>query len=86
MSGLTAHLKRSALAITSNVAEAFNQITFKEKGQFYFSALKAVEEIQDYILVAKDLDYLDKDTFEEIANQTGIVYKLANDMIRNGQR
>ena len=84
--GLTSQIKRSALSITANIAEAFGRKAFKEKVQFYSFALKSVREIQNYILVAKDLGYLDAATFDKIAMQSAVVNKLCNELAHGGKR
>lgn len=84
--GLTSQIKRSALSITSNIAEGFGRKAFKEKIQFYSFALKSVREIQNYILVAKDLGYLDQVAFDKIAAQSAVVNKLSSELAHGGKR
>ncbi len=84
--GLTSQIKRSALAITSNIVEGFGRKVFKEKVQFYSFALKSVREIQNYILIARDLGYLDQATFDKIAMQSGVVNKLCGELAHGGKR
>ncbi|HZS43241.1 MAG TPA: four helix bundle protein [Candidatus Paceibacterota bacterium] len=85
-SGLSSQLKRSALAITTNIAEGFGRTAFREKVQFYTFSLKAVREIQNYLLVARDLGYLKPDSFDKIASQTALVSKEIGKLVKGGKR
>jgi four helix bundle protein len=84
--GFTNQIKRSALGITSNIVEGFGRKVFKEKVQFYTFALKSVREIQNYILIARDLGYLDRASFDKIAEQSSVVIKLCATLVKGGKR
>jgi hypothetical protein len=45
-----------------------------------------VREIQNYIIVAYDLGYLDSDSFDKIASQTAVVNKLCNELVKSGKK
>lgn len=51
--GLTNQLQRSAISITSNIAEGFSRQSDKEKVQFYFTAAGTLSELQNQLLVAR---------------------------------
>jgi four helix bundle protein len=74
-------LKRAAVSITSNIAEGFSRASYKEKCQFYYLSLGSLTEVQNQLLVAKDVGYITKQEFEELANQTITVQKLLNKFI-----
>lgn len=80
--GLTSQLRRAAVSITSNIAEGFSKKTRNEKVQFYRTALASLTEIQNQILIARDIQYLHIDDFNNIANQTVFVSKLTNGIIK----
>ena len=44
--------------------------TFKEKHQFYSIALGSLTEVQNQLLIAKDLGYISPETFKGIAQET----------------
>lgn len=64
---LTNQMRRAAISITSNIAEGFARQSFKEKLQFYYIALGSLTELQNQLLVAKDLKYLNQAEFDKIA-------------------
>lgn len=80
---LVDQMRRCVVSITSNIAEGYNRQSNKEKIQFYFIALGSCTELQNQLLVAKDVGYLKKDKFDELAEMTISVAKLLNGLIRS---
>jgi len=76
--GLTSQMRRCAISITSNIAEGFSRITVRDKNNFFSMALGSLTELQNQLLIAKDIKYLEKDVFGLIASQTVVVSKLIN--------
>jgi four helix bundle protein len=74
--GLTSQIRRSAVSITSNIAEGFSRFSAKEKYQFYCISIGSLTELQNQLLIARDVGYLGKEGFTKIANQTITVHKL----------
>ena len=82
---LSDQMKRCSISITSNIAEGFSRQTRKEKLQFYFIAKGSLTELQNQLLVARDVGSLDKNDFTEIAKHTVTVHKLLNGLIKSAQ-
>ena len=80
--GITNQLRRCVVSITSNIAEGFSRNTPRDKNQFYYIALGSVTELQNQLLISRDLKYLDKN-FEKIAAQSVTVHKLINGLIKS---
>lgn len=76
-------MKRYSVSITSNIAEGFSRQSKKEKVQFYFTSKGSLTELQNQLLVAKDVEYIDKDEFKSTAEQTVLVHKLINGLIKS---
>lgn len=83
--GLVSQMRRCAVSITSNIAEGFSRFSYKEKIQFYTTALGSLTELQNQLLVARDVGYLQKSDFDEIASQTVVVSKLLNGLIKKSK-
>jgi four helix bundle protein len=81
--GLADQMRRCAVSITSNIAEGFSRRTSKDKIQFYYIALGSVTELQNQLIIARDLKYISIDSFKELADQTIIVSKLINGLIKS---
>ena len=84
--GLTNQVQRAAVSITSNIAEGFSRATSKEKIQFYRISLGSLTEIQNQIIIARDLKYMDQITFSEVAEQSITVSKLINGLLKGVAR
>lgn len=80
--GLTNQVRRAAVSVSSNIAEGFSRRSSAEKRQFYYQALGSLTELQNQLLIARDIKYLTKEKFNELANQTISVSKLINSLIK----
>lgn len=80
---LTSQVQRAAISITSNIAEGFSRNSDREKIQFYYMALGSLTEVQNHLLIAKDLEFISNSVFQELATQTVIVSKLVNGLIKS---
>jgi len=81
--GLTSQIRRAAVSITSNIAEGFERGSKKELIQFSIIARASLGEMQNQLLLAKDLGYLEKSDFDKLAKQSVVVHKLINAFIRS---
>lgn len=79
---LTDQMRRCVLSVTSNIAEGFSRQGQKEKMQFYYIARGSITELQNQLLVARDIGYLPREDFTKIAEQTVLVHKLLNGLIK----
>lgn len=64
------------MSITSNIAEGFSRGTVKDKVQFYCIDHGSLTELQNQLIVARDIKYITKDEFNFLAKQTILVHKL----------
>jgi four helix bundle protein len=83
--GLTNQMRRAAVSITSQIAEGFSRQSYKEKIQFYSISLGSNTELQNQLLIARDVGYLEKDQFNAIARQTIKTHKLLNGLIKKSK-
>ena len=83
--GLTSQLRRAAVSFTSNIAEGFSRTSWREKVQFYATALGTLTEIQSQLLLSRDIGYVSKTDFDMIAKQTIVVNKLTSGLIRKSK-
>src|SRR3989344_5222490 len=80
--GLVSQMWRSAVSVTSNIAEGFSRSTSKDKYQFYSVAQGSLTELQNQLLIARDVGFLRTDEFSNIAKQTVVVNKLISGLKR----
>lgn len=83
--GLSNQIRRAAVSITSNIAEGFSRSSYKEKAQFYSMALGSLTEVQNQLLIARDMQYLQKINFNNIANKSVEINKLLNGLIKKSR-
>jgi four helix bundle protein len=76
-------MRRCAISISSNIAEGFSKQSKKEKLQFYYMAKASLTELQNQLLVARDVGYISNKTFQEVAEKTIVVHRLLNGLIRS---
>ena len=82
---LSNQILRAAISITSNIAEGYGRNSYKEKVQFYYISRGSLIELQNQLLLAKDLKYIKSDVFQILAKQSVEVLKLINGLIRSSK-
>ena len=82
---LTDQMRRSATSISSNIAEGFSRRSKKEKIQFYYTAKGSLTELQNQLLIARDVGYLAKEIFNNVASQTVEISKLITGLIKSAK-
>jgi len=80
---LANQLIRAAVSFTSNIAEGFAKRSSKEKIKFYNTAQTSLIEVQNQILIARDVKHIKQEEFIKIADQTVICHKLIIGLIRS---
>jgi len=81
--GLSDQLRRAAVSITSNIAEGFYRRTADDKAHFYYLALGSNGEVQNQLVLARDLNYISNKKFQDLANESILVRKLINGLIKS---
>lgn len=82
MYSLVDQMKRCGVSITSNIAEGFSRQGKREKIQFYFTAKGSLTELQNQLLLSRDVGFLPSSDFKELAYKSIIVHKLLNDLLK----
>jgi len=83
--GLSSQMRRCAVSITSNIAEGFNRESFKDKIRFYYMALGSTAELQNQILISKDINYIEETIFLDLSEKSIIVHKMINGLIKKSK-
>lgn len=81
--GLINQIRRAVVSISSNIAEGFSRNSNLEKKQFYYHGLGSLTEVQNQILIARDLKFISSAEFKVIADQSIVVSKLTNGLIKS---
>jgi four helix bundle protein len=89
MYGLTAQMRRAAVAIPSNLAEGRGRGTRKDYRQFVIVARGSAAELETQVILAKDLGFLDEPAsqtlLEQVERVLRMLYRLAEALSRERQ-
>lgn len=80
---LVDQILRAVVSITSNIAEGFGRRGIKEKTQFYYMAQASLTEVQNQLIIARDVNYINEKAFNDLWIQTIIVHKLLTGLIKS---
>lgn len=83
--GLTNQIRRAIVSFTSNIAEGFSRGSYKEKAQFYSMALGSLTEVQNQLLVAKDVEYITLKEFNRMDEKIVNLSKMTNGLIKKSK-
>ncbi len=74
--GLTSQFRRASVSIAANIAEGYGKRTSKDKLRFYNIAEGSINESKYYILLSKDLIYIDKQESDRLYENLETIKKL----------
>jgi len=81
--GLTSQLRRAAISILANIAEGSERQYKKEFSQFLSIARGSLAEIETYLMLAKDLNYIGDKQFIELEEQRKEVGRLLRGLYKS---
>ena len=67
--GLTSQFRRAAVSIAANIAEGFKKQTKADKARMLNISEGSLEECRYYLILAKDLGYMNNDAIGELAEE-----------------
>jgi four helix bundle protein len=68
--GLVQQMRRAAVSVASNIAEGKGRHTDKEFRQFLFNARGSLLELETQLIIARELRYLQNETYTTVRSQT----------------
>lgn len=74
--GLTSQIRRSAVSISSNIAEGAGRRSKKEFANFLNISYGSACELETQLLIAKNLEYLKKIDFDSLFNDLNEIQKM----------
>ncbi len=81
--GLVSQLRRAVVSITSNIAEGFSRSTAKDKAYFYAVSLGSLTEVQNQLLIARDLGYITKEQYLDLVFKILEAIRMTNGLIKS---
>ncbi|MDD5165356.1 MAG: four helix bundle protein [Candidatus Pacebacteria bacterium] len=80
--GLTNQMRRSAVSITSNIAEGFGRNTLKDKARFFYIARGSMVELRNQLIISKDIQYISETEYVTFENKIDNAQRLLHGLIR----
>lgn len=84
--GIRDQLRRASSSIGANIAEGFERYHFKDKRRFYYNARGSIAEMMNFLILSKDLAYVEESIARELITELVVVKKMLNSMINNIQK
>lgn len=78
---LSDQMRRCSNSIAANIAEGYSQNTRLSKSRYYSIARGSLTELQNHLLLAEKVKYIDQETLDSMINLTIEVHKLINGML-----
>lgn len=66
MFGLISQIRRASTSVTANIAEGFGRYHALDKRKFYIQARGSNTELQNHLILAHDLKYINDNEFNKI--------------------
>lgn len=82
---LSSQMQRCVISITCNIAEGFSRKGKNEKIQFYYTSIASLTELQNQLIIGKDLKYITQEEFSKLFEETIQIHKLINGLIKSAQ-
>jgi len=76
--GLSSQFRRAAVSIAANIAEGYRKKGLNDKLRFYNISEGSADECRYFIILSKDLLYINQQEFEQLHNDIESVSRLLN--------
>src|SRR3989344_8589860 len=86
MYGLANQMRRAVVSISSNIAEGFKRSHGKEKIQFYNIAYGSAAELESQIEIAKKLNFLTQESYQQLLDITIEISKMMDSLIHSSNK
>jgi four helix bundle protein len=63
---LISQIHRAVLSVSSTIAEGFGRQHSRDKAPFYYNARGSLFEVENQLLIARDLGYLSSEGFHQV--------------------
>jgi four helix bundle protein len=80
--GLTSQLRRAAVSVTGNIAEAFGRYHYRDRLRFYYNARGSLFETTNYLITARDLKYINPKVYNDLRRPADEVALQINKVIK----
>jgi len=79
--GIIGQMRRACASVPTNIAEGSAMRSDREFARFLAMAMGSASELEYLLLLAKDLEYLDRDEFEALTKETVSVKRMLSSLM-----
>jgi len=83
--GMVSQLRRCSSSVAANIAEGCGRSGNPEFGRFLTMAMGSASELEYFLLLARDLEYLNAEAHDAIAGDVGHMRRMLNRLISKVQ-
>lgn len=76
--GIVNQMRRSAVSIPANLAEGYSRKSRKEYSQFVAIAFGSATELETYLIISKELRFIDEEVYNKLTDLLTEVLKMLN--------
>lgn len=80
--GLTSQIRRASMSIPTNIAEGCGRNTDVDFARFLQMAMGSASETEYQLILAHDLDFLPKNTYEKLHNEVEEVKRMLASLLK----
>ena len=73
---LSSQMQRASVSVCSNIAEGFGRRSSKEKDQFYSMANGSLTELENQLLIAHGIGYLNDELLNELYKKCDVTHRM----------
>lgn len=81
--GITTQMRRASSSVCANIAEGFGRYHFNDKIRFYYQARGSLVEVQNFLIISHELEYLGKEKYADLFKKTNEISKMLNGLIKS---
>lgn len=79
--GITSQLRRAAYSVPANISEGYERNHRKEYLQFLYIAKGSLGELETFLILCRDLEYLTIDNYQELELQRAEIARMLKGLI-----
>ncbi len=83
--GLRSQITRAAVSISANIAEGYERSYRKEYLRFLAISKGSLGEVENYLMLSRDLNYIQNDQYNDIDNKRQEVGKILRGLMNSLQ-
>lgn len=84
--GITKQIRRGVTSVTANIAEGMGRYSYKDRARFFYNSRGSLVEVENFLIIAKDLSYLDDNEYNNLDIKINETKKTLQGLINSTER